>query len=118
VYILYEKNTESTIERVIIKICGIFIPISYQILVWSIIVINGRNIKIRKAIKVDIRIQIIACFSVMRCMKNPRTKLPLIVAIVTARKKASMKETFKKLTATVMKVRMINATKTLIYTFT
>tara|TARA_B100000900_G_scaffold20936_1_gene16312 strand:- start:325 stop:504 length:180 start_codon:yes stop_codon:yes gene_type:complete len=55
--------------------------------------IKGINIKIIKATVVATKIQIMAALSEMRCIKNPRTKLPFIVAIVIARKNASMKET-------------------------
>tara|TARA_B100000424_G_C22616174_1_gene342855 strand:+ start:248 stop:421 length:174 start_codon:yes stop_codon:yes gene_type:complete len=54
---------------------------------------SGINIKIINATAVATKIHIIAAFSVIRCMKNPKTKLPLIVAIVIARKNASIKET-------------------------
>jgi hypothetical protein len=38
-------------------------------------------------------IHIIAALSEIRCMKNPNTRLPLIEAIVIARKNASIKDT-------------------------
>jgi hypothetical protein len=48
--------------------------------------------RIKKAIAVATSIHIIAALSDMRCMKNPSTRLPLMVAIVIARKNASIKE--------------------------
>tara|TARA_B100000579_G_C22780500_1_gene829007 strand:+ start:46 stop:237 length:192 start_codon:yes stop_codon:yes gene_type:complete len=54
--------------------------------------IKGMNIKIIKATVVATNIHIIAALSEIRCIKKPRTKLPLIVAIVIARKNASIKE--------------------------
>tara|TARA_Y100000817_G_C16495808_1_gene384514 strand:+ start:278 stop:430 length:153 start_codon:yes stop_codon:yes gene_type:complete len=47
----------------------------------------------RNAIAVATRIQIIAALSEIKCMKKPRTRLPLIVAIVIAKKNASINET-------------------------
>ena len=41
------------------------------------------------------------CFSSIRCMKYPATKLALIVAIVSAKKIASIDDTFKYETNTV-----------------
>ena len=44
------------------------------------------NIRIINATAVATNIHIIAALSDMRCMKNPKTRLPLIVAMVIARK--------------------------------
>tara|TARA_Y100000816_G_scaffold201107_1_gene147779 strand:+ start:1064 stop:1285 length:222 start_codon:yes stop_codon:yes gene_type:complete len=72
------------------------------------------NIRMINATAVATSIQIIAALSEIRCMKKPRTRLPLIVAIVIARKNASMKDTSRKLTNTVITVRTPSAMKTLI----
>ena len=71
------------------------------------------NIKIINATAVATNIHIIAALSDIRCMKNPKTRLPLIVAMVIARKNASMNETSKKLTKTVITVRTPRAINTL-----
>tara|TARA_B100001027_G_C16115408_1_gene262428 strand:- start:271 stop:435 length:165 start_codon:yes stop_codon:yes gene_type:complete len=51
------------------------------------------NIRMINATAVATSIQIIAALSEIRCMKKPKTKLPLIEAIAMARKKASINET-------------------------
>ena len=49
----------------------------------------------RKKINVRAKTQIIVCFSVMRCMKYPATRLAFSVAMVKAKKMASVVETFR-----------------------
>ena len=58
-------------------------------------VIIGINIQKRKKTNVRHRIQIMVCFSLIRCMKYPATKLAFTVAIVKAKKMASVVDTFR-----------------------
>jgi hypothetical protein len=55
----------------------------------------GMNMQNRKKINVRAKSQIIVCFSVMRCMKYPATRLAFTVAIVKAKKMASIVDTFR-----------------------
>ena len=68
---------------------------NHERLAWSIKVIMGMNMQNRKKINVRAKSQIIVCFSVMRCMKYPATRLAFTVAIVKAKKMASIVDTFR-----------------------
>ena len=64
----------------------------HERLAWSMTVIMGMNMQNRKKINVKVKIQIMVCFSVMRCMKYPATKLAFTVAMDSAKKMASVVE--------------------------
>jgi hypothetical protein len=64
----------------------------HERLAWSMTVIMGMNMQNRKKINVRVKIQIMVCFSLMRCMKYPATKLAFTVAMVRAKKIASVVE--------------------------